>query len=159
MDEYIARTRITAPDTMQGGYNPGDPVSAYTVDAWDLTEDQVEPAAGYESPRPAEDSTNRREWERYVIGQGTSREEAESVSLDQLKGLYDPPEPPAWQQNDRAAGANRETGEGEVRRPAESAKKPDWVHYVVAGGGDEAWASDPSTTKDDLMAWELNSNA
>lgn len=157
MSDYVARLPIQAPGTLVLAYNEGDPVIAQVVQDWGLTEDQVAPADGYQVPRPAEDSDDRGAWEAYVVGQGTSREDARAASLPELKAMYEAPaeaEPPAWQVNDaEAANAELNPDGGAVERPADSANKADWIAYVVDQGADSDWANASTTTKDDLKSW------
>lgn len=96
--DFVAQTRLGAPGTMVNAYQPGDFVPASVVETWGLAiPEQVVPADGYQPERPAEDSDNRVLWEAYVIGQGTTVEDARAASLDELRGMYDAPEvePPA----------------------------------------------------------------
>jgi hypothetical protein len=156
MAEYIAKKTILMPGTLVAGYQPGDPVSAYTVGLWDLDDEQVEKAEEYQAPRPAGDSTDRVAWEAYVVGQGASEEDARAASLDELKAMYEPPPAPAWEINDSQEAQMTKTASAPKPedRPADSAKKSDWVAYVVDNGGDADWANASSTTKDELMAWK-----
>lgn len=176
---FIAQHRIGAPGTLVTAYQAGDPVTDQVVESWGLVvPDDVVPADGYQAPRPAEDSDARTAWEAYVIGQGTTVEDARAASLDDLRGMYPAPkvDPPA---HDLPASVAPEgvagTGATPVQpippatppvdvdrptaeRPATSARKADWVDYVIAAGGDQAWATDDTTTKDDLMGWEPGRN-
>lgn len=171
MSEYEALQPIPAPGTLVMAYQPGDPVVAAVVKDWGLTDEQVKPVDGYEIPRPDEDSDDRAGWEAYVVGQGTSLEDARAASLDELKGMYEAPPPeetPAWEVNDTQearmtaeAGASPATPAGSggtaeptSDRPADSANKADWISYVVDHGGDSEWANSGSTTKSDLQAWK-----
>lgn len=160
--DYTARVHIKAPGTLIYGYGPGDPVSARVVEEWGLTDDQVVLGDNYQPERPAEDDDDRDAWERYVVGQGTSEEDARAASLDDLKGMYDAPpspEPPAWEINDKlsdqelAAHQTEVAGASNAQRPADSATKAEWIAYVVGQGADEAFANATSTTKDDLRNW------
>ncbi len=188
MTDYIALHRINAPGTYAGAYNPGDQVTAQVVTDWQLVVGQdVEAADDYQAPRPHEAETDRAAWEAYVTGQGTSLDDARAASLADLRAMYEPPvvEPPA---HDLPANASAEGVAGSgwqhatpvtaatvpspandpnnfpapelPERPAESAKKADWVAYVVEAArvrADEAtqeWAQASDTTKDDLIAWQ-----
>ena len=181
MSDFIALHAINAPNSYARAYNKGDGILADVVTAWGLiVGEDVEPADGYQHPRPAEDSNDRAAWEAYVIGQGTSLEDARAESLDGLRGLYDPPPPPEPPAHDLPASvapegvdgtglnatpitgdtypspasdpANTPAADG-PDRPAESAKKAEWVTYVIAAGAPEEWARDDDTTKADLIAW------
>lgn len=160
MSDYIALTYLQAPDSLVFGYAPGDYVAAEVVQDWGLTDEQVEPAPGYQPARPADDNDDRDGWELYVMGQGTSEEDAKAASLDDLKAMYEAPpapEPPAWQLNDQqATEAETATEAAELSgaRPTDSAAKADWIAYVVGQGADETWANASSTTKDDLRNWQ-----
>jgi hypothetical protein len=168
MPDYIASRRISAPGQYVTAYQQGDPVSADVVSAWELqVPDDVQPAEGYQAPRPSENSADRAAWEAYVTGQGTDLDAARAASIDELRGLHPAPEPeptPAWQVNDGAtqvpvvqpptdasppADATEATPAPE--RPAQSATKAEWVEWVVAAGADPEWARAKDTTKDDLM--------
>jgi hypothetical protein len=183
MSDFIALHAINAPNSYARAYNPGDGIDAPVVEAWGLiVGDDVEPADGYRHPRPAEDSNDRASWEAYVVGKGTTLDDARAASLDGLRGMYEPdpaPEPPA---HDLPANASPEGVDGTgvqnptpvddtnipgpdepaaepadvstPDRPAESARKTDWVEYVIAAGGDETWAHADDTTKADLIAWK-----
>lgn len=169
MSEYVALVPIQAPGTLVMAYRPGDPVAADVVTEWGLGEDQVRPEADYEAPRPVEDSEDRAAWEAYVIGQGTSVEDARAASLEDLRDMYEPPaepETPVWVLNDEKETQERVAAAGSAAtpvsapvpvsdpdRPADSAVKADWVAYVIDQGGDRAWAEDSSTTKEDLKNW------
>lgn len=173
MGDYEALQRIQAPGTLVTAYMPGDPISADVVNEWGLNDEQVSKYDSYEPPRPEEDSDDRNGWELYVVGQGTSKEDAKAASLDELRNMYDPPPPeetPAWQINDARetqmrveAAASSATpagatvppaGEQPSDRPATSATKAEWVKFVEAHGADKEWAEASSTTKDDLQNWQ-----
>lgn len=175
MSDYTAKRPLYAPNSYALAYNTGDPVTAQVVTDWGyIVGADVEPAADYTAPRPAEDSDDRAAWEMYVISKGTSPEDARSVSLDDLRGMYEPdpdPEPPhhdlpasaapegvdgtSWQ-NATPVTADNTPGPatGDAPRPPESAKKDEWVAYVLARGADPDWANDTNTTKADLIAWQ-----
>lgn len=175
--QYIAKRRIPAPGQYVNAYQPGDPVAEQVVRDWGLDDDDVERAEDYQPPRPAETSTDRAAWESYVVGQGTSQEDARAASLRELRDMYERPteEVPAWQVNDGivVGGATPVTAENhpapaEVRaaepaavpeRPTKSAPKGEWVEWVVTAGASQEWARSGDTTKDDLMAWEPGRNA
>ena len=186
MTDFIALHAINAPNSYARAYNTGDLIIADVVTAWGLSVgDDVEPAEGYKPPRPDEGSNDRAAWEAYVVGQGTTLDDARAASLTDLRGMYDAPPPPEPPAHDLPANASPEgvdgTGlnatpvtadtypspandpavdisEGEVpdgpERPAESARKAEWVDYVVAAGGDPDWARDDSTTKAELIDWK-----
>lgn len=180
MGDYVAQHRLNMPGSYAMGYGPGDPVSAQVVADWGLNvPDDVVPADGYVAPRPADDSDDRAAWEAYVISKGAKPENARAASLDDLRGMYEPdPEPerpahdlpaPVAPEGVDGAGVQNATpvdrdnlpavpDDSDVAeatdRPATSARKADWVEYVVASGGDEQWARNPDTTKDDLIAWK-----
>jgi hypothetical protein len=168
MPDYIATRRITAPGQYVAAYQQGDGVPAEVVTSWGLqVPDDVEPAEGYQAPRPAENSNDRAAWEAYVTGQGTTLDDARAASIDELRDLYDapPPEPtPAWQVNDAAPAtqpvvpvpmpqepATPVDEPQQPERPAQSAAKSEWVDWAVAAGADKDWAHAKDTTKDDLM--------
>lgn len=164
MPDYIASRRINAPGQYVTAYQQGDPVSAEVVANWALeVPDDVQPAEGYQAPRPAETSTDRAAWEAYVTGQGTDLEGARASSLDELRSMYDAPEPeptPAWQVADGIAPAPAIQPPADPQpeeaaapeRPAVSAPKSDWVEWAVLQDGvDPVWARDNNTTKADLM--------
>jgi hypothetical protein len=175
-DEYIAQHQINAPGSYATGYMAGDPVDAQVVTDWGLAvPGDVRPSADYLPPRPAEDSDDRGAWEAYVIGQGMTLEEARAASLEDLREAYDAPEPEGPPAHDLPANAAAEGVDGvgwqnatpvtaenipggqpatAAPRPADSARKDDWVAYVLAAGADPEWANDPATTKDDLKAWQ-----
>ena len=46
-----------------------------------------------------------------------------------------------------------------MERPADSAKKADWVAYVEKLGADKEWAQADSTTRADLQAWQPDTQA
>jgi hypothetical protein len=184
MTDFVALHAINAPNTYARAYNQGDPVHADVVTAWELvigddpdTAD-VRVGDGYAHPRPEEDSGDRTAWEAYVVGKGTDPTEARAASLDDLRGMYEPdpePDPPAHDlpaavapegvdgtgvQNPTPVADNvpapvEGTPDGDDRdRPAESARKSEWVAYVVDSGGDRAWANADDTTKADLIEWK-----
>lgn len=179
MSDFVAQHDLYAPGSYARGYSTGDPVSAQVVADWDLAvPDDVRPADDADIPRPAEDSDDRNAWEAYVMASGTSAADAKAASLDELRGMYEPPpepEPPAhdlpasvapegvdgtgWQNATQFTADNipHPAADETSGRPAPSARKSDWVEYVVAQGGNEVWARDPGTTKDDLAAWEPES--
>jgi len=171
MSDYVALHRINAPGSYAGAYNPGDPVGADVVANWGLVPGQdVEATDDYQPPRPADDNTDRAAWEAYVVGKGTSIDDARAASLDDLRGMYEPdpePEPPAHDlpasvapegvdgtgvQNPTPVGGNVPAPADGGDRPAQSARKADWVDYVVSQGADREWAE--NATKDDLTAWD-----
>jgi len=168
MPDYFAARRINAPGQYVTAYQPGDAVSADVVSAWELqVPDDVQPAEGYQAPRPSEDSTDRAAWEAYVTGQGTALNDARLASITELRGLYaaPPPEPvPAWQVNDGIQPVpavqpptdptpvqDGEPATDGPERPAASATKPEWVTWAVQAGANKEWANASDTTKADLM--------
>lgn len=173
MSDFVALHPINAPGSYARGYNAEDLVPAQVVDDWDLAVGvDVKPAEGYEAPRPDDDNNDRAAWEAYVMVKGTSADDAKAASLDELRGMYDPPPPPeppahdlpasvapegvdgtglqnAWKP---VAGLRNDRAYDEPDRPAQSARKADWIEYVVARGADRDWAD--MATKDDLVTWE-----
>lgn len=142
---------INAPGTLVAGYRRGDAIEPAVVEAWGLIEgqdfaadqpEQVAPGATVPLARPADD-TDRGAWVAYVVSRGTDPDDADNMGIDELMGLY--PE-------------GEQAATGEPVRPAESARKSEWVLYVndhpQATTEDQAWAGDDSTTKADLIAWK-----
>jgi hypothetical protein len=145
--EYIAQRGIKAPGTMVWAYQRGDGVPTGAVENWELAvgeDGDVLPVNTGVVARP-EDDADRTAWEAYVIGQGTSTDEARAMSLDDLRGTYDP---------DDDQPVRSLTDSGSPQRPADSDKKAAWVAYVTAMGADESWANASDTTKADLMNWQ-----
>lgn len=187
MTDFIAQHRINVPGSYAAGYFHGDPITEQVVRDWGLAvPDDVLPADGGTVTRPADDNGDRNAWEAYVVSKGTGVDEAKAASLDDLRGMYEPdpkPEPPA---HDLPGNASAEGVDGtgvqnptpitdetvpspaadpentpeadSPERPAESARKSEWVLYVSnhpqATGEDQAWAGDDDTTKADLIAWK-----
>jgi hypothetical protein len=177
--DFIALRSINAPNSYARAYNPGDGVTVQVVEDWGLVlGEDVEATADYQPPRPADSVQDRAAWEAYVVGQGTDLGEARASSLDDLKGMYDPPPPPEPPAHDLPANASAEGVDGtgvqnptpvdvpspvadpapqptpdDIERPSHSARKQEWIDYVVAAGGDPEWANADDTTKDDLVAW------
>lgn len=124
MGEFVALRNIAAPGTLVLGYTPGHDVPARVVSEWNLVvgEDVEEGDGGSDdedAPRPADDDHNRASWEAYVRGRGTSVVKAREASLDELKGMYPPPEKPAWQVTDeKAAAAKAKPVDDESKAPA-----------------------------------------
>lgn len=140
MPEYTALSSLSAPGTLVYGYHRGDPVSEEVVAAWGLVvgADVVEgelPEDGGNGPgvRPGPEDT-RATWEQYAVAAGMTADEAASASQEELEAIGTPAADP--------------------ERPADSAKKADWVAYVKGRGADEAWADSADTTKADLIGWE-----
>lgn len=180
MSDFTALRAINAPNSYARAYNPGDPVVQQVVTDWHLVVgEDVEPTGGAHA-RPAEDSDDRTAWEAYVVGMGTNVAAARAASLDELRGMYDPPPPPEPAAHDLPANAAPEGVDGAgwqnptpvspdnvpspapdapdenlPERPAESARKAEWVEWAVASGADEEWARSDDTTKADLIAWKL----
>lgn len=177
MSDFVALHPINAPGSYARGYNTGDAVPAQVVDDWGLAVgDDVEPADGYDAPRPADGNDDRAAWEAYVVAKGTTVADAKAASLDELRGMYEPPPPPEPPAHDLPASVSPEgvdgTGvqnatqftadniptpteplaEDTPERPAQSARKVEWVEYVVALGADWRWAD--AATKDDLVTWK-----
>jgi hypothetical protein len=125
--------------------------------------------------RPGPES-NRAAWESWAVANGWTAEDAAAGSQDDLEAIEAAPlatPVPADKatgtdfQNATPVTADNTPGPAEaaadVARPAESAKKSDWVLYVndhpQATSEDQAWAGDDTTTKADLIAWEPGGNA
>lgn len=144
---YIAMGTLSAPGTLVAGYRRGDPVADSVVENWGLVvgEDVAEgelPEVDGPPPmvRPRVEDT-RATWERWAISNGMSPEDAAEVSQEELEDT----------------GPADEGAASDPDRPADSAKKAEWVAYVQGrAGGDEQtefWAADDSTTKAQLQAW------
>lgn len=139
---------ITPPGALVAGYHRGYEIHPAVVENWELVEGvdwsadppDSTPDAAPVLPRPVDDS-DRGAWVAYVVSRGTPATDAEGMDLDVLMGLY--PE--------------GEEADDEPARPADSARKSEWVLYVNdhprATAEDQAWAGDDSTTKADLQAW------
>lgn len=129
MGEFVALRNIAAPGTLTLGYTPGHDVPARVVSEWNLVvgEDVEEGDGGSgddeDAPRPADDDHNRASWEAYVRGQGTSAVTAREASLDELKGMYPPPEKPVWQVADEKAAAKAKTADSKVDDDAKAPAK------------------------------------
>lgn len=137
MGQYTARGGIQAPGTAVFGYQRGDDVRASVVEAWGLVVgDHVVEGPLTDDDRPASappsEADTRVTWEAWAVANGMSAEDAESASMEDL----------------RAVGA-----EPADDRPADSAKKSEWVDYAIKRGAEESWARDDSTTKANLQAW------
>lgn len=178
MAEFVALHTINAPGSYARAYNTGDPVTAQVVADWELVVGaDVKPADGYVPPWPADDA-DRATWEAYVVARGTSTGDAQAASLDELRGMYPPPPPPEPPAHDLPASVSAEGVDGTgvqhptpvtadntpgpasepadgPERPAQSARKAEWIEYVVALGADREWAD--MATKDDLIMWEPGS--
>lgn len=156
MTAYTALRGILAPGTSVYGYHRGAPVAGQVVDAWGLVVGEANdpdadvvsgdlPAGELESVplgRPTE-ADNRATWEAWAIANGMSEQDAAEVSQEDLEAVEAVPDAePAAGQGDQPV------------RPADSAKKADWVAYAEARGADPAWAGADSTTKADLQAYE-----
>lgn len=143
---YIAMGTLSAPGTLVAGYRRGDPVADSVVENWglvvgeDVAEGELPEVAG-PAPmvRPGVEDT-RATWERWAIANGMSEEDAAQVSQEELEDT----------------GPSDEGAPSDPDRPADSAKKAEWVAYVQGRTDDEAvqeWATDDSTTKAQLQAW------
>lgn len=142
---YVALTGLKQPGTLYYGYQPGDPVDERVVREWGLVDGtDVQSYADGEPvptphppalPRPGDDAT-RAQWQTWAVANGMDPDEAAETSIEDLQGF----EP-------RAAGGQD--------RPAESDTKATWVKWAVAAGADKEWANDRSTTKADLMEWDV----
>lgn len=145
---YTAREAIMAPGTSVFGYRRGHEVPPEVVESWELTVGPdgqvVEGPLTEESERlaqtPPSEADTRVTWEAWAVANGMSAEDAENATMDDLQAI-------------RPAEAVTEP-----ERPADSAKKAEWVDYVVARAGDDEqlkiWARDDATTKANLQAWE-----
>src|SRR5689334_11544185 len=136
---------LTPPGSLVAGYQRGDEVHPSVVAAWDLGPDDVSderPDGPAEAPLPARpvDDSDRNAWVAYAVSRGMDAEEAARTDLPDLMAAY-PEDVPA-----------------EDSRPADSAKKAEWVTYVSkhpqASDGDKEWAAADSTTKAELQAWQ-----
>jgi hypothetical protein len=151
-NEYTALRGILSPGTSVYGYHRGQPVSAEVVDTWALSvgtandpdADVVEgdlPAEETPAPpvahRPTE-ADNRAAWESWSIANGMDAQQAAEASQEDLEAV---------------TGPDRSEQGDQPGRPYDSAKKADWVAYVVALGADESWATADTTTKSDLQAY------
>lgn len=137
---YRALGALRAPGTMVNGYQAGDGVPAAVVDAWELNVGtDVMPIDTSVVPRPADDESERRPWEAYVIGQGTPVADAQAMSLDDLRKVKET----------RTAEPEPIATPGD--RPEPDALKADWVAWAIANGADKTWANDRSTTKAELQ--------
>jgi hypothetical protein len=141
-----ALQRLSAPGSLAAGYQRGDEVLPPVIEAWDLVEGEHwsadfpdGPAEVPTVPRPVDDSS-RGAWVAYAVSRGMDPEEAERTDLSDLMDVY-PEDAPA-----------------KTDRPADSARKADWVYYVhnhpQATTEDQDWAANDGTTKAELQAWE-----
>lgn len=149
---YATHT-INAPGTLVAGYRAGDPIEPSVIEAWGLVEgdDYRTDAPRAETPavpRPADD-TDRGAWVAYALSRGADPDRLDTMDLAEIMDRY--PE------------VDDEGSEADYPRPAESARKSEWVLYVTdhphATAEDSAWAGDDSTTKADLMAWQPGDTA
>ncbi len=150
-NEYTALGPISQPgvDTYAVGYRRGDAVTAAVVENWALVvgEHVVEGDLDEDGPasvtmtRPGP-GDNRAAWEAWAVANGMSADDAAEASQDDLE----------------AAGPSEDGATADPGRPADSAKKAEWVAYVSghpqATDDDRAWASADSTTKADLQGWQ-----
>jgi hypothetical protein len=145
-NEYTALEGLQAPGTMVFGYQRGDAVPADVVERWglevgtqvvegDLTDDTPASAAAV---RPGPEGT-RSDWEAWAVANGMPADEAAERSLEDLESYESDAEPAA------VAGTDR---------PADSARKSEWVAYAKRLGADPEWADSPDTLKADLQAFE-----
>jgi len=142
--------RLSAPGTLVAGYQRGDEIREEVAEAWELVlgEDVSEERPDLEPPAPVVPrpgpGDNRVAWETWARANGMSEEDAAAATQDDLESF----EP----------AANDERVESGPVRPADSAKKAEWVTYVSkhpqATAEDQAWAGDDATTKADLQAWQ-----
>ena len=144
---FTALRSLTAPGTIVFGYRYGDPVEASVVENWglvvgeDVTDGPIEDTVPLTPPaaRPGPEA-NRAAWEGYAIAHGMSEKDAAEAPLEELQ-------------------ADRDAKGKPVERPADSAKKADWVAYVEKLGADKEWAQADSTTRADLQAWQPDTQA
>lgn len=153
-NEYTALDSIQAPGTTVFGYRRGDAVGADVVENWglvvgepgnaeaqvcegDLPDDAaVEPVAA----RPGPEATHA-DWQAWAVANGMSEADAENATIEDLQAVEQQP-------------AAADTAVTDAERPADSAKKAEWVAYAEKRGADPAWAEADSTTKADLQAWQ-----
>lgn len=147
MNEFTALTGLKPPDSMVFGYQRGDAVSADVVENWglevgtDVCEGDLsdEETAAPVTQRPGPEATHA-DWQAWAVANGMSEQDADGATIEELQAVE--AEPPA---------ADEPVSDPD--RPADSAKKADWVAYVESRGADPAWATADSTTKADLQAW------
>jgi hypothetical protein len=145
MNMPYALRAICAPGTIVPGYQRGHEILPGVIDAWELVEgedwqaDRPEGAMVPTVPRP-DAGANRAAWEGYAISRGMPADKAAAATQEELEAVGDEP------------------AAEDHPRPADSARKSEWVTYVndhpQATDEDRAWAGDDSTTKADLMAWQ-----
>jgi hypothetical protein len=151
--DYEATETILSPSGVRA-YNAGDGVPADVVDTWDHVQvgQNVKPAHADVIARPAKNAA-RGEWEKYALGQGMARDEAENLTRADLIAAYPEDTQPAGEQTAQAAASHPQTdvvalqgGEHahavDVEEPGSDARKADWVAYAVARGLDEKTAND-----------------
>lgn len=143
---FTALHSLHAPDTLVAGYRRGSEISQGVIDAWGL-EEGVDYVAGdlpAESDavapvRPSEEDS-RADWETWGRANGMSEQEAAEAPIEDLHAV------------------EAEAPADDYPRPADSAKKADWVAYVSghpqATERDRQWAAEEGTTKSNLMAWQ-----
>jgi len=151
---YYALHTLSAPGTIVAGYQRGHEVPEPVVEAWGLVVGTDEDGADVSEQAPTPDAPvpvvprpgpgdNRATWENYARSRGMSAEDAAAASQEELEAAGD--------SNDSDGAAD------DYPRPADSAKKAEWVHYVhnhpQATVEDKGWASDDATTKAELQAW------
>lgn len=154
---YTALGNLAAPGTLVYGYRRGDEVPDSVVENWGLTIgengdvidgplDAVDTPVGGAPVRPGVED-NRSTWEAWGIANGMTPEEADAASQEDLEAA-----------GPQEHGAVADQTEVDHPRPADSAKKSEWVLYVndhpQATAEDQAWAGDDSTTKADLQGWQ-----
>jgi hypothetical protein len=153
---FALRT-IMIPGTLTAGYQRGHEIPQAVVDTWDhLIEgedyaDEVPDAQGPAAVARPKDDTDRGAWVQYVVSRGTDPTDASQMQLDELMALY------SEQQQDASPVDDSQRGTGitrNIERPAASAKKTEWVDYVLSNGADESWARSDDTTKADLQEWD-----
>jgi hypothetical protein len=140
MNEFTALKGIRAPETPVFGYQRGDAVSADVVANWGLEVgvqvcegDLDASAAAASAPvRPGPEGT-RADLEAWAIASGKGEQWAAEASQDDLESIA------------------AEPATADSDRPADSARKPEWVDFAVARGLDRAVAE--GKTKAELQDW------
>ncbi|WP_328344797.1 hypothetical protein [Micromonospora sp. NBC_00421] len=158
--EYIAQQPIQVNGVR--AYNPGDDVPASAVSNLGLVVgEHVLPVHAGVIERPA-GNARRADWEAYWLGQGMPREDIDGMTRDELAGR--PPEVLGGDPDLNAAvhvvpdplpdvvavQAAEQTAEPvePVERPAQNARKPEWVAYAV-------WRGMPRETAEDSTIPQL----
>lgn len=140
---YIAQQPIAVNGVR--AYNAGDDVPASAVDNLDLTVGvEVLPARPDIVERPT-GNAKRVDWEAYWLGQGMTQTDIDGMTRDELAAkepevivpdvdpnaavhLVENPTP------DLVAAQATEPTRDAVERPAQNARKADWVEYAVYRG-------------------------